>query len=78
MENFFDLVPLIVLIPLIGMLVNLFAGRQIGERGVAIVAVGASSLAFLIAVILWIAQVQTGYEPGVVDMPLLADWISVP
>jgi NADH-quinone oxidoreductase subunit L len=78
MENFFDLVPLVILIPLAGLLINLFAGRQLGERGVSIVAVGASSLSFLIAVLLWIAQVNTGYQPAVVNAPLLSTWIKIP
>jgi NADH-quinone oxidoreductase subunit L len=79
MENFFDLVPLVVLIPLVGMLINLFAGRRLGERGVAIVAVGASGTAFAIAVLLWLAQVNTGYDVAVVRAPLLSsDWIKIP
>ncbi|MBN1562895.1 MAG: NADH-quinone oxidoreductase subunit L [Anaerolineae bacterium] len=77
MENYFDLVPLVVLIPLVGMLTNLFFGKRFGEQGVAIVAVGASAAAFLIAVILWIAQVNTGYVPAVIDMPVLGDWINI-
>ncbi|HML20010.1 MAG TPA: NADH-quinone oxidoreductase subunit L [Aggregatilinea sp.] len=78
MENFFDLVPLIILFPLVGMVINLFTGKHLGERGVAIVAVGASGLAFLIAVLLWIAQVDTGYGAAVVNMPLLGSWIKIP
>jgi NADH-quinone oxidoreductase subunit L len=78
MENFFDLVPLVVLIPLAGLLINLFTGRQLGERGVAIVAVGASGTALVIAVLLWLAQVNTGYEAAVVNAPLLSDWINIP
>jgi len=78
MDNFFDLVPLVVLIPLVGLLINLFAGRQLGERGVGIVAVGASGMSFVIAVLLWIAQVNTGYKAAVIDMPLLSDWIVLP
>ncbi len=79
MENFFDLVPLVVLIPLAGMLINLFAGKRLGERGVAIIGVGASGLAFVIAVLLWLAQVNTGYDPAVVSIPLLSsDWITIP
>ncbi|MCZ7538894.1 MAG: NADH-quinone oxidoreductase subunit L [Anaerolineae bacterium] len=78
MDNFFDLVPLVVMIPLAGLLINLFAGRQLGERGVSIVAVGASGMAFVIAVLLWIAQVNTGYKAAVIDMPILADWIVIP
>jgi NADH-quinone oxidoreductase subunit L len=78
MENFFDLVPLVVFVPLAGMLINLFAGRQLGERGVSIVAVGASATAFLVALILWIAQVDTGYQAAVIDAPLLGSWIEIP
>ncbi len=78
MENFFDLVPLVVLIPLAGMLINLFTGKRLGEQGVGLVAVGASGTAFVIAVLLWLAQVNTGYDAAAVDMPLLADWIKIP
>ncbi len=78
MENFFDLVPLIVLFPLIGLLINLFTGKRLGERGVGIIAVGASGLAFLIAVLLWLAQVDTGYQAAVVNAPLLGSWIKIP
>jgi len=78
MENFFDLVPLVVFAPLAGLLINLFAGKRLGERGVGIVAVGASATAFLIAVLMWIAQVDTGYKPVVVDLPLFTEWIAIP
>ncbi len=78
MENFFDLVPLVVIFPLVGLLINLFTGRQLGEHGVAIVAVGASALSLVVALLLWVAQVDTGYMPGVVDAPLLTDWINIP
>jgi NADH-quinone oxidoreductase subunit L len=79
MENFFDLVPLVVLIPLAGLLINLFAGRRLGERGVAIIGVGASSLAFVVAVLLWLALVNTGYDAAVIGMPILSsDWIKIP
>ena len=77
MENYFDLVPLVVFIPLLGMLTNLFFGKRFGEQGVGMVAVGASGSAFLIAVILWIAQVDTGYHPAVIDAPILGDWIKI-
>ncbi len=78
MENFFDLVPFIVLVPMAGVLINLFAGKNLGERGVGIVAVGASTTAFFIAVLLWIAQVDTGYKAAVVNAPFLSDWINIP
>ncbi|MBN1680407.1 MAG: NADH-quinone oxidoreductase subunit L [Anaerolineae bacterium] len=78
MENFFDLVPLVVLFPLIGLLINLFAGKQLGERGVSIVAVGASAMALLVSIVLWLAQVDTGFGAVVVDAPLLGTWIDIP
>ncbi len=78
MENFYNLVPLIVIIPAIGLLINLFAGKHLGEKGVGIVAVGASTGAFLVSVLLWIALVDTGFEAAVVNMPLLDGWIRIP
>lgn len=77
MENYFDLVPLVVLIPVIGMLFNLFIGKRLGEQGVSVIAVGASGLAFVISVILWVAQVDTGYPGTVIDAPVLGDWINI-
>jgi NADH-quinone oxidoreductase subunit L len=68
----------VVLIPLIGMLLNLFTGKRLDERGISIIGVGASFTAFLIAVLLWIAQVNTHYQPGVIAAPLLSDWIKIP
>ena len=78
MENFFDLVPLIVLIPAVGLLINLFFGKRLGEQGVSIVGVGASTGAFLVSLLLWAALVDANYAPAVVDMPVLGDWISIP
>lgn len=78
MENFYNLVPLIVIIPAAGLLINLFVGKYLGEKGVGIVAVGASTGAFLVSVLLWIALVDTGFEAAVVNMPLLDGWIRIP
>jgi NADH-quinone oxidoreductase subunit L len=78
METYFDLVPLIVILPGIGLLINLFAGKYLGEKGVGIVAVGASVSAFIVSVLLWIALVDADYEPAVVNMPLLGTWIRIP
>src|SRR5690606_15537361 len=50
----------------------------LGGRGVSIVAVGASATAFLIAVLMWIAQVDTGYKPVDVDLPLFTECIAIP
>ncbi len=77
MENFFDLISLVVIAPAVGLLINLFAGKRLGETGVGIVAVGASATAFFVAVLMWIAQVDTGYQATVVNAPLLGDWIRI-
>ncbi len=78
MENFLDLVPLVVLFPLAGLLINLFMGAKLGEKGVGIVAVGAAGLSFLVAVLMGIALADTGYHAAVVNFPLLSDWIRIP
>ncbi len=78
MENYFNLVPLIVILPAAGLLINLFAGKHLGEKGVSIVAVGASVSAFLVSVLLWIALVDADYEAALVNMPLLDSWIRIP
>ncbi len=78
MENFPQLVPLVIIAPLIGLLINLFLGKALGERGVGIVAVGAAVLAFLVSVLMLIALAGTGYEPAVVNLQPFSDWINVP
>ncbi|MCB9437929.1 MAG: NADH-quinone oxidoreductase subunit L [Anaerolineales bacterium] len=78
MEGFYSFVSLAVFIPLIGMLINLFAGKRMGERGVAFIAVGASSLAFGVALIMWAALIDTGFEAAIVNAPLIPDWIYIP
>ena len=78
MENFPQLVPLVIIAPLIGLLINLFLGKSLGERGVGIVAVGAAVLAFLVSVLMLIALAGNGYEPAVVELRPFADWINIP
>lgn len=78
MENFFDLVPLLILFPATGLLINLFFGQRLGEKGVSIIGVGASTGAFLISLLLWAALADADYQAAVVDMPVLGDWIRIP
>lgn len=78
MENFPQLVPLVIIAPLIGLLINLFLGKSLGERGVGIVAVGAAVIAFLVSVMMFIALAGNGYEPSVVEIRPFADWINIP
>src|SRR5690606_41632368 len=78
MENYFNLVPLIVILPAAGLLINLFAGKYLGEKGVSIVAAGASASALLVSVLLWIALVDADYAAALVNMPLLHSGIRSP
>ncbi len=78
MENFASLVPLVIIFPLIGLLINLFLGKNLGEKGVGLVASLAAGMAFAVAVIMTIAMANFGYQPVVVNMPILPGWISIP
>src|SRR3989338_2947819 len=70
----FALVPLLILFPLTGLLINLFWGRQFGETGVGLIASGAAGLSFLIAVLQLIGVTQNGFATVIVP---LADWIHI-
>src|SRR3954468_11250795 len=78
MENFASLVPLVVFIPLAGMLINLFLGKNLGEKVVGLIASLAAGLAFGVAVIMAIASANFGFQPVAVNAPLLPTWISIP
>ncbi|MEP7284966.1 MAG: proton-conducting transporter membrane subunit [Chloroflexota bacterium] len=78
MENFASLVPLVIFIPLIGMLINLFLGKNIGERAVGIVASTAAALAFSIALVMAFAITRYGFEASVVNVAILPAWITIP
>ncbi|MEA4909928.1 MAG: NADH-quinone oxidoreductase subunit L [Anaerolineaceae bacterium] len=65
--------PLLIGLPLAGILINLLAGRRLGEAGVGLVASLATGLSFGLAVLL---AVGLGQHPQAVIIPL-ADWISV-
>src|SRR5215218_8825924 len=78
MENFASLVPLIIFIPLGGALINLFLGKNMGERAVGLVASVAAGLAFCVALLLAIMISRTGFEPSVVSVPLIPSFIYVP
>lgn len=70
----FELVPLIVFIPLLGALVNLFFGRRLSQPASGAVAVGAALGAFGVALSQWAALAANGYQAHTVT---LADWIRL-
>ena len=78
MENFPQLVPLVIFAPLIGLLINLFLGKRLGERAVGLVAITAALVAFAVALLQLLALANTGYEPSVVEVGILSEWLHIP
>ncbi len=78
MEGFYTFVTLAVFIPFFGMLTNLFFGKSLGSRGAGVLASIASGLSFLVALILYLALVNSDFEPGIVNLPLFSSWIVIP
>ncbi|MBI5928343.1 MAG: hypothetical protein HY862_03490 [Chloroflexi bacterium] len=78
MEGFYSAVSLVVIIPLFGMLINLFFGKKLGEKGAGFIAVCASAFAFVIALLLWATLVNQDYAPAIVNAPLIHSWIYIP
>jgi NADH-quinone oxidoreductase subunit L len=71
--SIFDLVPLVVFLPLLGLLINLLFGQKLGEKFTGIVASLATGLAFVVAVILAVGLSATPQ----VDPIKLFDWINI-
>src|SRR5262250_1008807 len=77
MEHYPQLVTLIIIIPLIGMVINLFWGWRFGEQVPGLIGSGAAVLSFVIAVLLWSYLNASGYEAAVVNPPFLDGWIRL-
>ncbi|MHB1120448.1 MAG: proton-conducting transporter transmembrane domain-containing protein, partial [Bellilinea sp.] len=71
LHPFFQLVPLVVLLPVLGMVINLLFGKYLGEKGVGAVASLAAGGAFVVSLLLGLALLEV--EEGV--NLSLADWI---
>ncbi len=69
----FNLVPLVVFLPLLGLAVNLLLGQKLGEKFTGIVASLATGLSFIVAVVL---TVTLANSPQAVTIPLF-DWIKI-
>jgi NADH-quinone oxidoreductase subunit L len=70
----FGLMPLIIIFPLAGLLINAAWGRALGEARVGIIASGAAALSFVIAVLQFLGLQANHFEA--VTVPL-ADWIVI-
>jgi NADH-quinone oxidoreductase subunit L len=69
----FTLVPLIVFLPVLGLLINIFFGSRMSEKAIGSVASGASGLAFVVSVL---QAVALAAHPQGVTVPL-AEWIKI-
>ena len=78
MENYPQLIPLIILIPALGALINYFWGARLGERVSSGIATAASILAFVVAVLLYSYLNGSNYQAVVINPPLLDGWIRIP
>jgi NADH-quinone oxidoreductase subunit L len=71
---FFNLVPLIVFSPVIGLLVNIIFGSRMSEKAIGWLASAASGLAFVVSLLLGYSLWAAHGEAVVVPF---ADWISI-
>ncbi|MCK5633808.1 MAG: hypothetical protein KAI06_01920, partial [Anaerolineales bacterium] len=69
----FSYAPLIIALPILGLITNIIFGRRFGERFVGLVASGAVALAFVIAIMQFLA-LQAFPEGSTIP---IAEWISI-
>jgi len=74
METLFSLVPLIVFLPVLGLLINIAFGGKMSEKAIGVVASAAAGLAFVVSVLLGVALWSSG---GAAHSLPFADWISI-
>jgi len=74
MDPTFNLVPLVILIPLVGLLINLAFGRRFAYPIAGVIASAAAALSFTVAVILAIALAR---QPETAAVVRIAEWIQV-
>jgi NADH-quinone oxidoreductase subunit L len=74
MQILFSLAPLIVFLPVLGLVVNIAFGGRMSEKGIGAVASAASGLAFVVSLLLGVALWTTGLEAHIVP---LAEWIRI-
>ena len=70
----FSLVPLIVVFPLIGFLINVIFGGKMSEKAIGTVASTATGLAFVVAVLQIVALAGNHYEAVTITV---AEWIHI-
>ncbi|MAU13166.1 MAG: hypothetical protein CL607_25340 [Anaerolineaceae bacterium] len=79
MDSYANLIPLVVLVPAIGALINLVLGHKLGERISGLVGVTASVLAFIFSVMIFAYLSDPAVVTGMVIDPvaLFDGWVRV-
>jgi NADH-quinone oxidoreductase subunit L len=78
MEVIASFVPLVVILPFVGALLNLFLGRYLSEKLIGAIATTAAGLAFAVAAVMTVGITAHGYEAVVVNPPILDSWLYIP
>jgi len=73
-SGLFSLVPLVVFLPVAGLLINILFGGRMNEKAIGVVASAASGFAFVVAALLGVSLWTGGGEAVVVPF---ADWIHI-
>ncbi len=71
MEMLFNLVPLIIFLPVLGLLINIIFGGKLGEKTIGVIASTASGLTFVVSVLLAVALWAGG---GVEHVTAFTNW----
>src|SRR6185369_7790461 len=72
------LVPLVIIIPALGAIINYFWGARMNEKWAGIIASTAAALAFVVSLVLLSSLTGNRYEAAVVNPPLLDGWLRIP
>ncbi len=77
MENLPLLVPLVILAPSLGAIINFFVGAKLGEKWSGYIGCFASIFAFIISLLLLTYVTGTGGSAAVVNPPLVDGWLRI-
>ena len=77
MDNLPLLVPLVILVPSLGAIVNFFVGMKLGEKWSGYIGCFASILAFIVSLLLLTYVTGTGGSAAVVNPPFVDGWLRI-
>jgi NADH-quinone oxidoreductase subunit L len=77
MESYAQLVTLVIFIPMIGTVINLFWGPRLGGRWAGIIGSTAALLSFGVVLLLWSFLGGNNYQGVIVNPPLLDGWLRI-